>query len=932
MSAPTFQFISDALDEDRFTVTGFTGTEGISRLYRYEIELKAPSDTDIDLDEVLNSNARLITWYRGEDHPVHGMLASFDESHTAHGYTHYRAVLVPRLWRLSLYRSNEIYTQEKTVDNIVAAVLEGNDFIQGSDYVIDIQSNELLQRDYVCQFRESDYDFIARLLEYEGIYFYFEQNDSEEKLIITDDASYLELENGQLYFDPAPQGARYHQAVTGWSCRKQRQPASVTVRDYNPEQPSLEVAGRQEIDTQGLGEDYLYGETIASPEQANYLARLRAEQRLTEKTRFHGESGACTLRSGYSFSLQQHPNSRYNERHYLLIDIHHEALHLDHSGEGEHIPQYRNSFTAIDAALPYRPPLLTPKPRFHGTMTAFIHAEAGGDLAEVDDQGRYRVLLPFDRAGNDASERKASAWIRMATPYAGRSRGMYFPMQGGTEVLLTFINGDPDRPVIAAALPNASQPALLTSANTWAKINIVTTLQDIAGNRHIISGTTSKADEQTSEEDPPEGNMSDIVGSTPINDGLSQNQPGDMRPPWSTMHDEWKLNASMQDTSKVKFFHYTPDFKAIEITQDHLDHISTDRSGGDSHGYRNGRTFYYPQHERVYFIGTFHEDFHLKDDFTDPDKSWTGQREVFHFPEPGGNGDQGDPENPKTEEDINPRGIRGVTEDKRWGDQMFYAWGRSFNWGGGPGPGGSFQQYNYGNSYTENLLEQTGGTSEQHYPHNDYPRQDLYKDYAFFDPAKATIDKTFGNTFSYQNGASIDIKEGRSIAKTWGNSEEEIYGDQSSTVHGNQSSTVKGDQWSRTEGRDDSMFFGGKSELSIAGSTAMELGPKSSFTSGASLEMSLAVKSEFSLGASFSCSLGPSLEYEGSGKFSLKPIKADKTETEIENTLTKINNRLTKVEKNVLNMAKTDISLFFEIIKIGGGKVSLSSRDMTMIS
>ena len=855
MSAPSFEFISSAVTDKPFRVVAFEGREALSRLYRYDIELKAPSNADIDLDEVLNGSAQFICWHLGQDYPVNGMLASFEEQHSARGYTYYRAVLVPRLWRLSLYRTNEIYTTEKTVDKIVDHVLSSNDFISGQDYRIHIQSSLLLQRDYVCQFRESDFGFIARLLEHEGLYFYFEQHDDRECLVITDASQYSALENPQLAYDSSPQGSRYFRTINAWSCSKKRVPARVSVRDYNPEQPSLDVAGNEDIDTQGSGVDYLYGENFQNEEEAEYLARLRAEQYQCEKTRFHGRSGVCFLRPGFSLSLSGHPNSKYNQG-YLLVEVRHRASQLDDQG-GEHVEpssQYGNDFVAIADSLQYRPPLLTPKPRFHGTMTAFVYAETDSERAEVDAQGRYRVLLPFDRVGKGDSA-KASAWIRMATPYAGEERGMYFPLMGGTEVLLSFIDGDPDRPIISAALPNAAQPALLTSDDDSSKFYINGTLMERFGNRHRAIGKTQADTPAASADVKPPNN--DSEDNKIINPG-GASQPGDMRPPWE--------RGEEADPNRIDFVYYQKDFTTREMTEDDLSQVNSDRISGDNYGYSNSRTFYYPQHERVYFIGTFHEDFHLKDDFTDPNKSWTGQREVFHFPEPGGEADQAALEK-------NPAKVRGVTEDKRWGDQMTYAWGRSFNWAAGPGVGGSFQVFNYGNSYTENLLEKNGGTAEKHYPHSDHPRQDLYKDYDFFDPAIASIEKTFGNTFSYQKGSSIEVREGKSISKAWGDSEEEI--------HGNQTSTIRGDQQTNVWGRDDSQFMGGSSSCYFGGTSEVKLDVSNSLAAGLSTEIFLGGKVEISGSAKVEISYGGKIEIDNVVDLKKKAVQVEKQETRL---------------------------------------------------
>ena len=469
MNNPLFTFTSHAAGGDQFTVVSYTATEGLSSLYRYDITLKAPLSAAIDLDDMLDNPARFsIDTDQGES-PVHGVLSTFDEVRMSGEYVFYQATLVPRLWKLSTYKTNEIYTTELTVDNIIRTVLDNADLKETVDFDISGVKNTLLQRDYVCQFRESDFAFISRLMENEGIYFFFEQGADSEILVIADDGKYDPVDMPDATFDTAPQSHRVGETVQSWLCRKQRLPENVTVRDYNPEQPSLDVYDTHSVDTAGQGTEYLYGENFLTETEAEHLAQVRAEEFICRKTRYYGESGICGLTAGYTFNLSGHPNDKYNDIDYLVVEVTHEGQFLDQSASDntETSPIYNNTFVAIEASIPWRPPVKTPKPRFFGTMTAFVYAEATSEMAEINPEGCYRVHMPFDKADGSKDstdpDRKASCWIRMAQPYVGEGEGMYFPLRGGTEVLLTFINGDPDRPVISGALPNASTPSLLTS-------------------------------------------------------------------------------------------------------------------------------------------------------------------------------------------------------------------------------------------------------------------------------------------------------------------------------------------------------------------------------------------------------------------------------------------------------------------------------------
>jgi len=993
MAQANFSFISDASGGDQFTVVSFSGNEAISSLYRYEIEIKSPLSAAIDLDDVLDNPARFVTELDGKEYPVYGVLSSFDELQTVQGYVYYRAVLVPRLWWLSIYKTNEIYTEEKTVDMIIQTVLENADFTSGTDFDLGgLDTSKFLKRNYVCQFGESDFDFISRLMENEGIFYYFEhESGSAEKIIFINDMNYLKIPRPDLIFDVTAQTRRQHDSINAWSCRKQRLPASVTVRDFNPEQPSLDISDTIPIDDMGQGTEYIYGVNVRDGDEATYLSGIRAEEQLCSKTRYYGESSVTRLQAGYVFKLKEgHPNSNYNDVEYLTIEVSHEGQHLDTEmsersrKRTQPTPEYRNSFVAIEATEQYRPPRKTPKPRFFGTMTAFVYAETGKKNAEVDLEGRYRVHLPFDRADGtkDSTDphRKASTWIRMAQPYVGQDQGMYFPLADGTEVLLTFINGDPDQPIISSALPNASQPSLLTSEMNLQRTITAQVSQTVSGNTHTISQNSARI---ALLENPPPAPHPTVQGVAYINENESEATlppTTSMIPPWDGL--PMDAASPAYDEALIKFKKYDKDFNVRSMVDNDLDdeidegraidalEVSTDRGAGDNYVYANARTFAYPQHERVYFIGTFHEDFHVKDDFMNPSESWTGVREQFNFPAPGeqfpereldGNGDP-IREDPSTSSDavVNPTGIRGVSEDKRWGDQMFYAYGRSFNWCAGtqmnPDPaqfdsegnelkGNAFGVFNYGNGYTENLITESGGTSE----HPDFPLQDL-KDKMEYDavngwspaddvfgtysgwpgfaakavgwvhggikwvfdypqniihtrhlptdelrnarrlfPGDTVAEKTFGNTYSYQAGLAVDIHEGHSISRNYGDSEEVVAGDANSVVHGDSYSTKVGNNNGFTLGSSSEIFCGNKLELLM----------------GTDTELKLAVDTEIKIAMDNTFHLGLVIGYQAAGFFNLTTgIGIDKTGCLIGDSFADLKNKKTELYKKTIALNK----------------------------
>jgi type VI secretion system VgrG family protein len=461
-----FLFVSKALPEDTFAVVRFDGTEGISKLYSFDITLVS-DDPEIDLKEILQNPATLTILGDHLDLPVHGVLARFEQLHEVKHHFFYRAVLVPRLWLSSLYHENQLFL-DRTVPDIIEDILKQTG-LTTQDYELRL-TKEYPQWEYICQYRETDYEFISRWMEREGIYFFFEQTDDYEKLVITDSfTAHQDIKGDALIPYAPPTGlVPEEELIQAFISRQTMLPNKVILKDYNYRKPSLELKAEAIVDPQGRGDVYLYGEHFKEPEQGSALAKIRAEEIACRANVFHGEGTATNLSSGYLFELADHYREGFN-RKYLILDIEHEAVQAASflSGLGEDLTEkeqkrtYTNRFTTIPAGVQFRPERTTQKPKIQGTMNAVVDAAGDGKYAELDDQGRYKVILPFDLSGNN--DGRASRWVRMAQPYAGAEYGMHFPLHKGTEVLLTFIDGDPDRPIIASAVPN---PATASPVNT----------------------------------------------------------------------------------------------------------------------------------------------------------------------------------------------------------------------------------------------------------------------------------------------------------------------------------------------------------------------------------------------------------------------------------------------------------------------------------
>ena len=319
-----------------------------------------------------------------------------------------------------------------------------------------------------------------------------------EKVIFTDTRiSHTPLSQGDtIIYSPVSglEASHEKEIVRSFHCRMNLTPQSVLLKDYNYRKPSLDVSGSADVDARGRGQVYSYGDHIRTPEEGNRIAKIKAEGLLCRKEVFHGEGSVPYMMPGYTFTLKDHYRGSFNQS-YLVTDVSHEGnqtgyllagITMGHEDRGVY---YRNSFSSIVSTVQFRPEHDAEKPRISGTLTAKIDASASGQYAELDTQGRYTVIVPFDTSGR--KDGKASAPIRMAQPYAGSDHGMHFPLHKGTEVLLTFIDGDPDRPIIQAAVPNPETQSPVNVNNQT--MSAITTaggnkihIEDQAGSERIL--------------------------------------------------------------------------------------------------------------------------------------------------------------------------------------------------------------------------------------------------------------------------------------------------------------------------------------------------------------------------------------------------------------------------------------------------------------
>lgn len=489
-----FDFLSSAFS-DSVRVVSFRGAERLSTPYRFDVYVAVSGGKEIDLADSVGSKASLLI--RDGVLPVMtfgGVIASLDLVRAMPATSLYLVTLVPRLWQLSLTKHSRVFTK-KSIPDVIEAVLQDEGI---TDFELRLTESYEVE-EHVTQYKESSLDFLHRWMEREGIYYFFEQTDSGEVLVITDNkAKHDEIATGAVRYNPTTgQDWIAGRHFDNFTVRTRSLPANVKLTDFDYVKPSLEISGSASVSPNGFGQVQEYGSRFFTPAQGARLARIRAEELRASAATFLATGAALGIYPGYKVELEDHPHGSLNQK-YLVVSINHTG-YLSQLAEawGSLIPKgtndvYRVELTAISADTQYRHPVETRWPRIDGFENGFIDGPAASEYAQIDDHGRYCVKFKFDEG--TLKDGKASTFVRMAQPHAGGIEGWHFPLRKGTEVIFIFLSGDPDRPVISAAIPNAHTPSPVTSGNHTR--NVIQTggrnrleIEDLAGMQRITLST-----------------------------------------------------------------------------------------------------------------------------------------------------------------------------------------------------------------------------------------------------------------------------------------------------------------------------------------------------------------------------------------------------------------------------------------------------------
>lgn len=458
---------------DDAQVTRLSGREEISRPFRYDLEFVAnpagktgPNDGCVDGDALLGKPVTLgITNTAGRTRYINGVIAEFAHVDYGDRFHTYRVVLRPNLWLL-LHRSDcHVFENQTTVEIVATLFKRARNTVRFKQ----VLSAKYEPWDCRVQYDETDFDFISRLLEHEGIYYFFDHSEKDHELVLADDVATLSSAPGYdevPYYAPGTQGSTDH--LSSWTLSDSFQPGAAGGAEFNfdtPNTPQIgheRVAGRNSTDY----EMFEYPVGARDPNVVGSFVRVRTQQYQSAGALLRGYGNAVGLCPGRLFKLKRYPRADLNKR-YLIVatEISVSAPASETGGQNEE-PKFSVSVEAVDATTPYRSPRRTPKPLIHGTQTALVVGPSEKEIW-TDKYGRIKVKFHWQRAGsggggagNSAAKKdngEGGCWVRVAQSWAGKNWGAQYIPRVGQEVVVSFLDGDPDRPIVIGSVFNPLQ-------------------------------------------------------------------------------------------------------------------------------------------------------------------------------------------------------------------------------------------------------------------------------------------------------------------------------------------------------------------------------------------------------------------------------------------------------------------------------------------
>lgn len=458
-----FTLTAVGLPPQTFVVSDFSMTEMLSSPFVLNVGL-ASADPAIDFSAVLDEDATLFVWREGVlQRSITGMVASFEQGDTGLHQTRYSMVIRPALWRTTLRRNSRIF-QQKTIEDIITTLLKENGI---TDVAFGLRYPHPA-REFCVQYQESDFDFIQRLAAEEGIFYYFEFTEGKNTVVYADDVGTMP-QGVTLPYNPGVAAQALELCVTTFTRSAQVRTAMVQLKDYTFKDPQWRgTFDKQANELQNQRPDYEHFDfpgRFKDETHGKDFTRYRLEALRNDANLGQGQSNDFALHPGKLFILTSHPRADLNHQWQVLSVAHSgsqpQALEQESGGQGTTLS---NQFTFIPHTQTWRPSPMS-KPAMDGPQIAMVVGPAGEEIY-CDEFGRIRLQFLWDRYGE--SNDNSSCWIRVTQPWAGQGWGMLAIPRIGQEVVVDFLHGDPDQPIVtgrtyhANNIPPGSLPASKT--------------------------------------------------------------------------------------------------------------------------------------------------------------------------------------------------------------------------------------------------------------------------------------------------------------------------------------------------------------------------------------------------------------------------------------------------------------------------------------
>jgi type VI secretion system secreted protein VgrG len=444
------------LGEDVLLLQGFTGHEGISQLFKFDLDLLS-SNNAIEFKDIIGQRVtiRVLLSDGSSERYFNGFVSRFAQSGSSTHLTNYQMEVVPWTWFLTRIADCRIF-QNATIPDIIKKVFQSRGF---TDFKMNI-TGTFQALEFCVQYRESDFNFVSRLMEHYGIFYYYEHEDGKHTMVLADSSS---------THQPCPdqESANYNlssgdldseDVITAWHIEQELRTGKYSVTDYNFETPKSSLMANEptvvEVGGNTKFETYDYPGIHLTSSDGGAVAKIRMQEEEASHVVITGSSVCRAFTTGYKFDLKEHYRDDMNTS-YVLTEIQHVATVGSYSQEETLDPaKYSNHFRCIPATVPFRPPRITPKPFVQGPQTALVVGKSGEEIW-VDKYGRIKVQFYWDRLGNQ--DENSSCWIRVSQPWGGKGWGAMWIPRMGQEVVVSFVEGDPDRPLITGRVYNADQ-------------------------------------------------------------------------------------------------------------------------------------------------------------------------------------------------------------------------------------------------------------------------------------------------------------------------------------------------------------------------------------------------------------------------------------------------------------------------------------------